>query len=56
MEEIKKIDLCETCFEKKAEYSYYKQIDRFMLGVSVCRALVCKTCMKKIKSGEIKTT
>lgn len=54
MEEIKKIDMCEICFEKKAEYSYYKQVDTMLLGSRIWRALICRHCMKKIRTGEIR--
>lgn len=55
MEEIKEIGKCEICFEEKATYSYYKQEDYFMCGTSLWRALVCSSCLRKIRTGEIKT-
>ncbi len=54
-EEIKKIDMCEVCFDKKAIYSYYKEKDMIFFGTRLWRALVCENCIKKIKSGEVGT-
>ncbi len=51
-ENIKKIDLCEICFERKAEYSYYRQIDIMFFGTKVWRGLVCKKCLIELKNGE----
>lgn len=52
--EMTKIDLCETCFENKAEYRYFKLFDgMFDFRTRYYNLLVCKKCLKKIRDGEI---
>jgi len=50
--EIKKIDLCENCFERKSEYSYFEVENRFFES-KIYSALLCKRCIKKLR-GELK--
>lgn len=51
MLEIKKIDMCEECFDKKAEYSFFKQAENFF-RVKVWSGLLCKDCIKELRTEE----
>ena len=51
-EGIKKIDLCEDCQEKKAEYLYiFRKFNIF--GFSRRLYLLCKNCIKKDRYNQI---
>lgn len=50
-EEIKKIDLCENCFMKKAEYSFYKK-DETIFQIRIQTALLCKDCVRELRRGK----
>ncbi len=54
-QEIKKIGECEICMEKDAKYFIYKDNSGGFMNwyLKIWKALVCKECLEKIKSGEI---
>lgn len=49
---LHKIDVCDECYDRKAEYFLFDMIERIFFKPRINYRFVCKKCLKKIR-GEM---